>query len=355
MNKILFLITILLLITNLDVHANTDVIYLKNGSVIKGSIMSIEPKKSVKIEIPGGNVFVFMMDEVEHIEKEVPAKSNYHSIEHDEPVDEYETLSRRYQEKMPRSNSNLLISFSIGGGYNSYIDDEDFKISEEFESDGTPSFQLKGALDYIPANSGKVAIGAELNLSYISDEISKSYLYDDYIDDYYDGYHVIYNSYFTDYKNSFTAIPVSVNLKMSLLPLGIVTPYFGLGLTFNQISNTEKGVYYLETPYDDTMTHPFDVTVTKKSNQGYNGFCGMNINLNKTISLFGEFRYVHTKVDEKFELVSHEDVRVSDIHYNWYSYEYIVLKGVYLGIPEANYDAWTINFGTTIFIGKNSK
>lgn len=47
-----------------------EVVYTKNGSVVRGIITETKPGKSVKIETADGNVFVFDMDDVEKITKE---------------------------------------------------------------------------------------------------------------------------------------------------------------------------------------------------------------------------------------------------------------------------------------------
>ncbi len=52
-----------------------DVVYLKNGSIIHGIITEFIPDKSVKIETEGNNVFVFEMQEVEKVTKEVASKA----------------------------------------------------------------------------------------------------------------------------------------------------------------------------------------------------------------------------------------------------------------------------------------
>jgi hypothetical protein len=49
-----------------------DVIYLKNGGIIRGIIMEQRPMQAVKIETIGRNVFVFTLDEIEKIVKELP-------------------------------------------------------------------------------------------------------------------------------------------------------------------------------------------------------------------------------------------------------------------------------------------
>ena len=52
-----------------------DVVYLKNGSIIRGVIIEQIPNKSIKIETADKSVFVFQMDEIEKITKEIPPKT----------------------------------------------------------------------------------------------------------------------------------------------------------------------------------------------------------------------------------------------------------------------------------------
>jgi hypothetical protein len=47
-----------------------DVVYLKNGSIIRGTILELVPERSVKIETRDGSVFVYQMTEVDRIAKE---------------------------------------------------------------------------------------------------------------------------------------------------------------------------------------------------------------------------------------------------------------------------------------------
>jgi len=57
-----------------------DVVYLKNGSIIRGVIIEQVPNKSIKIETADKNVFVYQMDEVEKIVKEpIKVKSGFSS------------------------------------------------------------------------------------------------------------------------------------------------------------------------------------------------------------------------------------------------------------------------------------
>ena len=62
-----------------------DVVYLKNGSIIRGLIMEQIPNKSLKIEMSDGSLLVFQMDEVEKITKE-PERSKSTSADGDQSV-----------------------------------------------------------------------------------------------------------------------------------------------------------------------------------------------------------------------------------------------------------------------------
>ena len=53
-----------------------EAVHLKNGSVIKGVILEQVPNESLKIQTGDGSVFVYSMDEVQKIEKEVVETSS---------------------------------------------------------------------------------------------------------------------------------------------------------------------------------------------------------------------------------------------------------------------------------------
>ncbi len=71
--KKLLALTVALVFTNL-LYGQTgnweEVVYLKNGSVIRGTIIEQVPKKTIKIQTKDRNVFVYNIDEVEKIAKE---------------------------------------------------------------------------------------------------------------------------------------------------------------------------------------------------------------------------------------------------------------------------------------------
>ena len=62
--------SILLIITNLFSLESQDVVYLKNGAVIRGEIIEQVPGESLKIQTRDGSIFVYKMEEVSKISKE---------------------------------------------------------------------------------------------------------------------------------------------------------------------------------------------------------------------------------------------------------------------------------------------
>jgi hypothetical protein len=76
MKKIFILPLLLLLCVTAYSQKGSDIVYLKNGSKIKGTIIEQVPNVSLKIQ-SGENVFVYQMDEVEKIAKEqLQSKNN---------------------------------------------------------------------------------------------------------------------------------------------------------------------------------------------------------------------------------------------------------------------------------------
>jgi len=67
----LFSITSFVLLAQRNIE---DVLYLKNGSIIRGSIVELVPDSTLKIEIAGGSLLVYKASEIRLIAKEEKAK-----------------------------------------------------------------------------------------------------------------------------------------------------------------------------------------------------------------------------------------------------------------------------------------
>ena len=66
----LFLVILLTSISTFAQKDKQDVVYLKNGSVIRGEVVNLIPNETVKIKTADGSVFAYSMDEVKEITKE---------------------------------------------------------------------------------------------------------------------------------------------------------------------------------------------------------------------------------------------------------------------------------------------
>ena len=88
-----------------------DVLYLKNGSIIKGTIVEMIPDSTIRIQTADGSLFVYSMREVEKVLKEeVPTISRLSSTV--EPVDR----PRRKTQLSPLVGYGTLDGYNFGFG-----------------------------------------------------------------------------------------------------------------------------------------------------------------------------------------------------------------------------------------------
>lgn len=75
MKKSILLVSILVICICAIAQESRDVVYLKNGSVIKGEIIEMIPNDHIKIKTADGSVFVYPFSDIEKTEKEVISNS----------------------------------------------------------------------------------------------------------------------------------------------------------------------------------------------------------------------------------------------------------------------------------------
>ena len=97
-----------------------DVVYLKNGSIIRGIIVEQIPFKSIKISTLGGSELIYTMDEIVRITKEPPIRPKPPMIPEYSPV-------RVQREKSP--GVALGLSFLIVGAGQAYAEEYDDAIT----------------------------------------------------------------------------------------------------------------------------------------------------------------------------------------------------------------------------------
>jgi opacity protein-like surface antigen len=121
----LFLLTILLP-ENIQAQSNyQDVVYLKNGSVIRGMIIEQIPNQSLKIQTADGSLFVYTFEEVEKITKEAPV----------------ETSARPPKEKKPVAGDQTVITAYVSVGLTAAVptlEELEFYESSLYERDVNP-------------------------------------------------------------------------------------------------------------------------------------------------------------------------------------------------------------------------
>jgi len=78
MKKVAFLLTALLLSVVIYAQQNNlvDVVYLKNGSILRGIIIEQIPNESIKLQTADSNIFVYQTSEIEKITKEPAVKQS---------------------------------------------------------------------------------------------------------------------------------------------------------------------------------------------------------------------------------------------------------------------------------------
>ena len=159
---LIFLIVCVFLTFSAFAQRTEDVIYLKNGSIIRGTITEIILNANVKIRTRDGNLLVFPMDEVDKI-----AKEPFLELERPKPYAEPQVSSRRasrsymfsplqaekgaYSGLLVGAHSSLGMDFpmiGIMGMYDSRMDSEWLSLGSR--QDLTYSVGFMGILEASP-------------------------------------------------------------------------------------------------------------------------------------------------------------------------------------------------------------
>ncbi|MBS9767010.1 MAG: hypothetical protein KGV44_05665 [Flavobacteriaceae bacterium] len=93
-----------------------DVVYLKNGSIIKGEIVEQVPNKTITIQTMDGSTFVCSIEDIIKISKENTGKVEVKYIKKKEKIQEYRPRQNVYTETFNDDKKFNYYSFNIGGG-----------------------------------------------------------------------------------------------------------------------------------------------------------------------------------------------------------------------------------------------
>lgn len=80
-------------------QSTRDVVYLKNGGVVKGTIIEQVPNQSLKIETSDGSVFVYQMSDIEKIGKEQVTATNNNNA------------NNNYDNNRPDNNPSSMVGY----------------------------------------------------------------------------------------------------------------------------------------------------------------------------------------------------------------------------------------------------
>ena len=109
MKKIVICLFALMISTMAFVTMAQDVVYLKNGSVIKGSVIEMIPNQSIKVQTADGSLFVYQMNEVDRIERDAQKQNN-----------QVEEVTDDYLERGFRGLVDLGAHFGFGDAADNY-------------------------------------------------------------------------------------------------------------------------------------------------------------------------------------------------------------------------------------------
>jgi len=132
---------------------NQDVLYLKNGSIIRGKIVELIPNKTIKIKTVDGSLFVYQMAEVEKITIEEVTKEEPQIMKDNKNIIKEETGDKQYSAQVSLGYGNSFGGFGValqgdidqseyvavhaGGGY--------FPLSKAY-SNAKDMFMLAGGI-----------------------------------------------------------------------------------------------------------------------------------------------------------------------------------------------------------------
>ncbi len=164
MKSIISLFTLLLVCCHLSAQKLQEVVYLNNGSVVKGEIVEQIPNKSVKVKTADGSLFVFQLSEIEKITKEEVLSGN-------------------------KKGGHRGLDFSVDGGYNISTEGGSGDISAELglgkrfsknfywgissgvfipTGDSDPTIPVASDFKlYFPLNSSSITPGLTLRTGYV--------------------------------------------------------------------------------------------------------------------------------------------------------------------------------------------
>ena len=215
MKRLILILTLILGVSQLSFSQEflQEVVYLKNGSIIRGVIIEQVPNESLKIKTSDGSIFVYTIPEIQKITKEEPIQTNF---KRRKTFNGFADNTKGYKG---------FVNLTVGGGLGDY-GDNNIGLSTSHGYQFNPYIYL----------------GAGVGLSY----------------------------YF-DYETTF--VPIFLDFKANLKE-GKITPFAGVKLGYSMFDGT--GFYFNPTvgikfAKSFNVSLGYTVQMTEMYHYGYNG------------------------------------------------------------------------------------
>jgi hypothetical protein len=192
-------------------HAQTqyeDVVYLKNGSIIRGIIIEQVPNESLKIETPDRNVFVFRIDEVLKITKEEKPDPKKKSAK--EKLTKDNIKSKGYT-----NTTEISIGRSIGESHEEY---------EQYNDNVLPSIGVQTVNGYQFNHHFSAGLGIGLHT-------------------------------YNEFSGGYSFVPISADLRLNILK-GPMTPFVSVGAGYSFTGREVYGIGEDEEYYGGLYFNP---------------------------------------------------------------------------------------------------
>lgn len=212
-----------------------DVVYLKNGSIIRGFIIEQTPNESIKIKTAENNIFVYKMDEIQKMSKEelqVAAIKSQRNVR--APQSAYSQAPRQPKTRIKSEREPFFIRYSFDADLGFIIGTKaNFSIgdygAESVKSNFCrPAFSMTHGVQIYKYAFAGLGFGVQYMYGSI-------YNGDSFSDDEYEG---------VTSKWKTVLIPLYINLK-GIYPINnTFAPFVNLSLGYSFAIPTSKDVFY---------------------------------------------------------------------------------------------------------------
>ena len=250
-----------------------DVVYLKNGSVVRGVILEQIPGKTIKIATDNGSQFIFTLQEVEKMTKELPVQQHQQSVYQQQPQYQQPTYQqpqvvapvrtpkvKKTIDWTPTYKGEVNVGYAIAGNKFKWSAEYEYFDNEgESESDSEDNYGSMKTVFSRPlfetihgAQIGPyLFVGAGIGLQYYCGKVKNA-------KEWFSTTEEIYNNV---KRWNAVMLPIFANVKFMYPVNNDFTPYLNLGLggtvgcysSFNATESNTEDEYYGDYSWETSM------------------------------------------------------------------------------------------------------